>query len=628
MWTAEHHFQNHGFEVVPNVVLLNAVLAQRTRRIRFGSLVHVLTTWHPVRFAEDYALADVLSGGRLLCGLGRGTEPRESNPFGVNVGWNGDPDDVRNREVFEEQVAIFKAATSQRAVQLPRQALPLSAGRTGVPRRAGHQPAAGAAAAPHAGARLPGRQQRGHAAVCRARAPRGGLLAAAAGPARRQTWQRYAQLVKEYHGVELRPGEDRMLVVNMHIGDSTEAAFRAVRPGHDELRKADLAEYRQDEPGAGEPASVFARRIGGVRRVAGRAASTASATSCCDVQAELGVEYLTIFPHFPGMTQRDTLAQLETLSRGDHARADRRRARVRLDAYLKETTRVLKQLPADLKVSVHGPVPPHRFWGYYTGPEIAELARAGPERHGRAEHRRRRAARSASADDDRHAEWHGGARRRAGALAGTTWSCWRCRPPISARVRSTATFPARCPIAARPCAWCCWISAASVARSGFKKLRAVRQPRRQCGRYRRLLSRPAHRDRHARSSKSTAGSIGSVPGLISPDESAMAMHAGESETSVVRYLAPELVHMERAEGYSTTRNPNDRLLVQRPGSDRGVGHTRPGADRRHRQSAPVVGGERPAPVRGRGRAARGAARGDLPPGAACRLPRAGGRGNL
>src|SRR5205823_5701799 len=113
MWTAEHHFQNHGFEVVPNVVLLNAVLAERTRRIHLGSLVHVLTSWHPLRFAEDYALADVLSGGRLLCGLGRGTEPRESNPFGVNVGWAGDADDVHNREVFEEQVAIVKAAISQ-----------------------------------------------------------------------------------------------------------------------------------------------------------------------------------------------------------------------------------------------------------------------------------------------------------------------------------------------------------------------------------------------------------------------------------------------------------------------------------------------------------------------------------
>ena len=83
MWTAEHHFHNHGFEVVPNVVLFNAVLAQHTRRIRLGALIHVLTTWHPIHFAEDYALADVLSGGRLLCGLGRGTEERESNVFGV-----------------------------------------------------------------------------------------------------------------------------------------------------------------------------------------------------------------------------------------------------------------------------------------------------------------------------------------------------------------------------------------------------------------------------------------------------------------------------------------------------------------------------------------------------------------
>ncbi len=111
-WTAEHHFHNHGFEVVPNVVLLNAVLAQHTRRIRLGALIHVLTAWHPIHFAEDYALADVLSGGRLLCGIGRGTEERESNVFGVNVGYGNNADDLANREIFEEQVEIFKAATS------------------------------------------------------------------------------------------------------------------------------------------------------------------------------------------------------------------------------------------------------------------------------------------------------------------------------------------------------------------------------------------------------------------------------------------------------------------------------------------------------------------------------------
>ena len=112
MWTAEHHFHDHGFEVVPNVVLLNAVLAQHTRRLRLGALIHVLTAWHPIHFGEDYALADVLSGGRLLCGLGRGTEERESNVFGVNVGYSNNADDLHNRDVFEEQVEIFKAATS------------------------------------------------------------------------------------------------------------------------------------------------------------------------------------------------------------------------------------------------------------------------------------------------------------------------------------------------------------------------------------------------------------------------------------------------------------------------------------------------------------------------------------
>jgi len=45
------------------------------------------------------------------------------------------------------------------------------------------------------------------------------------------------------------------------------------------------------------------------------------------------------------------------------------------------------------------------------------------------------------------------------------------------------------------------------------------------------------------------GSIGNVPGLTTPEEAAIAMHGGDSETSAVRHLAPELVQMERAEGY-------------------------------------------------------------------------------
>jgi alkanesulfonate monooxygenase SsuD/methylene tetrahydromethanopterin reductase-like flavin-dependent oxidoreductase (luciferase family) len=309
MWTAEHHFQNHGFEVVPNVVLLNAVLAQRTRRIRLGSLVHVLTTWHPVRFAEDFALADVLSDGRLLCGLGRGTEPRESNPFGVNVGWNGNPDDIRNREVFEEQVAIFKAATNQEQFSFhgkhydfppegldfrdePITSLPL------VPRPASTPVRIYQAVSSEDTLHYAARER--HVAVLW-QLPRERLA---------QTWRRYAELVKHYHGVDLRPGEDRMLVVNMHVTDTTEAAFRVARPGHDELRKLIWPNTVKKNPAlANQSPPSLEDSVGSGAWLVGSLDSVRE--QLVEMQSELGVEYLTIFPHFPGMTQRDTLVQLE-----------------------------------------------------------------------------------------------------------------------------------------------------------------------------------------------------------------------------------------------------------------------------------------------------------------------------
>ncbi len=313
MWTAEHHFQNHGFEVVPNVVLLNAILAQHTQRIRFGSLVHVLTSWHPVRFAEDYALADVLSGGRLLCGLGRGTEPRESNPFGVNVGWGGDPDDIHNREVFEEQVAIFKAAIGQEEFSFhgkhydfppqglefrdePVTQLPL------VPRPL-TDPVRIYQAVRSDDTLVYAAQQR-HIAVFW-QTPRDRLHA---------IWNRYAQLVYEYHGVRLRPGEDRMLVMNTLIGDSLEDAKRIARPGHDELRKLIWPNTVRVNPAlAARPMYSLEESMEMGAYVVGTAASVRDELRTCGEQ--LGVEYLTIFPHFPGMTRVDTLEQLDRFSR-------------------------------------------------------------------------------------------------------------------------------------------------------------------------------------------------------------------------------------------------------------------------------------------------------------------------
>src|SRR5258708_14805040 len=82
LWLTEHHFQHEGFEVVPNILMVSAVLAQHTQRLRFGALCHVIPQWHPLRFAEDFTIADQMSGGRMVLGVGRGTVAREIVNFG------------------------------------------------------------------------------------------------------------------------------------------------------------------------------------------------------------------------------------------------------------------------------------------------------------------------------------------------------------------------------------------------------------------------------------------------------------------------------------------------------------------------------------------------------------------
>src|SRR5260370_876382 len=61
-------------------------------------------------FFRGVAIPDDMTGGRMLWGSARGTVPREAEPLGTRVGWNNDPDDTYNREVFEEQVEIIKRA--------------------------------------------------------------------------------------------------------------------------------------------------------------------------------------------------------------------------------------------------------------------------------------------------------------------------------------------------------------------------------------------------------------------------------------------------------------------------------------------------------------------------------------
>jgi alkanesulfonate monooxygenase SsuD/methylene tetrahydromethanopterin reductase-like flavin-dependent oxidoreductase (luciferase family) len=77
----EHHFRADGFCTSPLVAL--AAIAARTKKLRLGTATIILPAYHPIRLAEDAALLDILSGGRLLLGVGLGDIEAELRVFGV-----------------------------------------------------------------------------------------------------------------------------------------------------------------------------------------------------------------------------------------------------------------------------------------------------------------------------------------------------------------------------------------------------------------------------------------------------------------------------------------------------------------------------------------------------------------
>ncbi|HTE81244.1 MAG TPA: LLM class flavin-dependent oxidoreductase [Reyranella sp.] len=109
-WMAEHHFQPEGTECIPNLLMMAMHLVNQTRHLRIGCGFNVVPMWHPLRLAEDYAMADILSGGRVIFGVARGYHTREVESFGAPL-----TDQAANREMFEEGVdIIFKAFNEER----------------------------------------------------------------------------------------------------------------------------------------------------------------------------------------------------------------------------------------------------------------------------------------------------------------------------------------------------------------------------------------------------------------------------------------------------------------------------------------------------------------------------------
>jgi len=108
-WMAEHHFQREGTECIPNVLLMALHLTHVTKNLKIGCGFNIAPMWHPLRLAEDYAMADILSNGRVIFGLGRGYHTREVETFGAPL-----LDQAANRELYEEQTdIIFKAFNNE-----------------------------------------------------------------------------------------------------------------------------------------------------------------------------------------------------------------------------------------------------------------------------------------------------------------------------------------------------------------------------------------------------------------------------------------------------------------------------------------------------------------------------------
>ncbi len=100
-WLVEHHFMpGYSHSAAPDLIL--AAAAQRTRRLRLGHAIVALPYHHPVHVAERAATLDLLSGGRLEFGFGRGFSPAEHAVFGV--------DPAATRDLVAEALDLIRAA--------------------------------------------------------------------------------------------------------------------------------------------------------------------------------------------------------------------------------------------------------------------------------------------------------------------------------------------------------------------------------------------------------------------------------------------------------------------------------------------------------------------------------------
>ena len=229
MWTAEHHFQREGYECLPNLILLGTYLATQTKSLKFGCAFNVVPMWHPLRLAEDYAIADILTGGRIIFGVGRGYHSREVETFGAPV-----IDNDANKELFEEQMEIIFKAFNEDAfshhgknydipAQVPYRGYDLE-DITLVPRPI-HRPV-----------EIWQPIASGRTLEYIARKGIKGMVGLTGEKLVDSLFQTYKDIAAQ-NGRNLQLGEDMALNIGFYLADTQEEAMERIRPSHDERYK-------------------------------------------------------------------------------------------------------------------------------------------------------------------------------------------------------------------------------------------------------------------------------------------------------------------------------------------------------------------------------------------------------
>lgn len=316
MWLTEHHFQYEGYEVLPNLIMFGMYAAARTNDLRFGQMFNVVPQWHPLRLAEDFALADILTGGRMEFGVGRGTVPREAWSLGAVVASNDNAMSAehnrQNREMFEEGIEVIKAAWYNETFEyrgkhfvFPPDGIPdrgtTVPDLTLIPKPRRKVDIYQACSSPDTVEYVP---RAGHRAVY-------WLNNAEQLKAK---WDRYAE-IREEIGDPVAPGDDRCLVFNLHVGRTREEAVQRGEAGHTEFVKfmSQYGGFKSYRHADGTPVpNDFRPSVDDSRRE--RIQVVGSIDDAVDAigfwRDLLDLKHICLFLEFPGLTREQIDEQL------------------------------------------------------------------------------------------------------------------------------------------------------------------------------------------------------------------------------------------------------------------------------------------------------------------------------